>query len=340
MEGREQRELRIEQRIAQKLRQEPLYLTEFYAWMNGKTSVTKDKYISYVLGFLDFCKRELEKDVSSQEFIREITLDDLNRYVQDISYKTEKDEIVGRNDPNTMNAKICAVSTFFRYMNYKGIISGNLCERLDRPKIPDKDGLTFLTPEEISEVMDNLENGVGSWKAKSKQRRWQSRDRVILALPLITGIRISALIDINVDDLDLDKGELTVTEKENKRRVFVLPEKMLYILRMWLVDRQRIVSQYIGEEKALLITVYGNRCKRIGYTCVNDVIKKYSASTGKKITEHKLRASFAVNTYDATGDIYLVGEVLGHKNPQTTKRYMRASEEKKKNALEKMSKLI
>lgn len=339
MEGRTQRELILEEETLMLLKDHPTYLTDFFYWMSGKAPSTKKKYIDYVLEFLHFCCDELSLEQVEEQDIEKINTSLLNKYVNVIFLKKKKNGSIGRNDTSIVNVKICAVSTFFRFLISQGVVSINICDNIERPRINEKDNITYLEQSEIEEVMSAVDSGVGSHNAITRQSKWKNRDKLLIALPLVTGMRISAMLDINIEDIDFSLNEITVTEKENKRRKFTVAG-LMDLIYQWFDERQKLLDKYGGDSAALFITVYGGECKRMTSVSVNNIIKKYSKCTNKHITAHKLRASMATNVYDTTGDIYLVSELLGHKSPETTKKYARASEQKKQEALEHMTSIV
>ena len=110
---------------------------------------------------------------------------------------------------------------------------------------------------------------------------------------------------------------------------------MIEIIKIWLCDREKLLKNDNCE--ALFISA---KQQRIGVNTIRDMLKKYTYNIDKKITPHKLRSTAATNLYDATGDIYLVADVLGHHNIQNTKRYAKVSNSKKEFAADTLSKLI
>ncbi len=339
MEGRTQREIALEQTTLEHLENQPIYLRNFFYWMSGKAPSTKKKYIDYVLEFLNFCCEELNiKEITEQD-VKKIDVSLLNKYMNVIFLKKKNNGSIGRNDTSIVNVKICAISTFFRFLISQGIVTTNICDKLERPRASEKDGLVYLEQSEIEEVMKAVENGTGSSSAILRQEKWKVRNKLLISLPLITGMRISAMLDINIEDIDFKLGEITVTEKENKRRKFVV-SGLMDLICDWADERENLLKEYGGDNAAFFICVYGGKCKRMTSVGVNNIIKKYSKCTHKNITAHKLRASMATNVYDTTGDIYLVSELLGHKSPETTKKYARASEQKKQEALKHMTTIV
>ncbi len=340
MYGRTERELAIEQQIEKKLYGQCSTVRAYYVWLGRKAATTKSKYISYVIQLISFCEERMNIPEFSEENFRDISLDMLNEFFHECSKKKRNGVVIDKNDDSIVATKICAISTFFKYLEMRKIIDQNICVYVDRPRLQDKDCITFLEQSEIRELFANIENGVGSSKAVSTQKKWKNRDKLLCMLPLITGIRISALRDINVADIDLERQTLRVIEKEDKTREFDLPDNVIELIKDWLRDRKKMTETFDCQTDALLIGIYRGQCKRLGATAVNNIIAKYTSTIPKKITAHKLRDTFATNLYRETNDIYLVSELLGHESPDTTKKYVRASKEQKKAAINIMSSFV
>ncbi len=340
MSGRAQREIAIENRIKEELVEWPDYLAGFYYSIAADTATTKEKYIKYVKNFLTFCAAYLKVERIEEEDLKNITRRMVGVYNDSLTNKKRNGVVIGKNRPATVLAKICALSTFFEYLILEGLVDKNLFRSCTRPKNRDKDEIIYLNKEEVSLAFQNIAGGVGSPLAKHRQEKWKNRDRLLFYLPTVTGIRISALVDINVEDIDLINGTISVIEKENKARKLLIPTGLTQKIEEWLHDREEIIKENGGENEALFITIFGGCCKRITQRSVNKIIKKYSEGIDKDISVHKLRATFATNTYNAVGDIYVVADLLGHNKVETTKKYAQANERKKKEASNMMGDFV
>lgn len=328
MGARMQREIELDQKTERRIAEAPEYVKAFFYWMNGKSPTTKEKYIVYTLQFVEFCKKKLNNDMLQDDDLKKISLGILNNYVHSISTREQKGVMV-RNEPASINQKICAISTFFGFLKKQGIVEQNLCEMLDRPTIPEKDEIIYLTKEEVSAVLKNIEeNGTDPWKV---------RDRLIFSFLVVTGIRVSALLDMDLEDIDFVERSFKVIEKENKHRKFIFPDELFDIFITWMAEREKIVSKYENRTNAIFIGEHHGNCKRLSVNGINYIIKSYTSFLNKKISAHKLRATMATNLLEEVNDVGLVADILGHKSPETTKRYARSSEKKKNEALKRMS---
>ena len=336
MGNRMQRELEMEQQMEALIEEQPSYIKDFATWMFGKKPTTREKYLRYVIRFIDYCADQLGVETLQADLLCEVNEGMVNSYFRSISLRYEDNKVIGRLSSNTINANICGISTFYEFLVERKLVQGNLCDKITRPAIEEKEEVVYLTQEEISQVLSNIDHGVGTSQARAKQFRMRNRDKLLISLPLVTGIRISALTDINIEDID-SAGVLRVVEKEGKHRAFKLPDMILEILEEWLKDRELLMQKMEQDHNALFITERG---KRLGTQGVNLIIKKYSEGIDKHITAHKLRATFATTTYEQTRDIYLVAQALGHKSTETTKRYARVSQERIAEASKSMCEYI
>ena len=154
-------------------------------------------------------------------------------------------------------------------------------------------------------------------------------------LGITTGLRVSAISNIDIDDIDFKNNVLRTIEKGGYEREIFLSDKLVDIINNWIVDRKKILGKI--ECNALFIST---QKKRIGITTIRSLLTKYTYNISKHITPHKLRSTTAINLYDTTGDIFLVADVLGHHNIENTKRYTKVSNAKRKYAADKLSNLI
>lgn len=326
----------MERQMEALVAEQPDYIKDFFFWMFGKKSTTREKYLKYVIRFIDYCANQLGVETLQADLLCRINEGMVNSYFRSMSLRYEDNKVIGRLSSNTINANICGISTFYEFLVERKLVQENLCDRISRPTIEEKEEVVYLTQEEILQMLNNIDHGVGTSQARAKQFRMRNRDKLLVSLPLVTGIRISALTDINIEDIDA-AGVLRVVEKEGKHRVFKLPDMILKILEEWIKDRELLMQKMKQDHNALFITEKGNR---LGSQGANLIIKKYSEGIDKHITAHKLRATFATTTYEQTRDIYLVAQALGHKSTETTKRYARVSQERITEASQNMCEYI
>lgn len=296
MKGRLEHKLKTEKNILSIIEKiDPNYhLFEFYNYISSKYEhKSKYVYIQYIIKFLTVMGCE----------VKIITSNDINKYLNNIMYKKINGILLETS--GTYRATIhSALSLYFSFLYDYKYINNNPMLNVSRPKNKRNDQIEriFLTPDEIQILINNAKNN-----SKNKDR-----DLLILMTFLYTGMRCTALTEINVDDIDINDKTLTVVDKRNKKRTFILDDA--YIELFLKVKKHR---NYSGD--ALFV---GNNGHRISESAISKMLKRYSAGINKSLSPHKLRRSYGTNLYNKTGDLYLVKNALGHEDIKTTQLYV------------------
>ena len=153
---------------------------------------------------------------------------------------------------------------------------------------------------------------------------------------MTTGMRKTALTEIDINDIDLDRCKLSIIDKGKKYHIYSLSDDIMEYIKKWLLDRENIK----GHEKtdALFISEKGDR---LTGNAIVKIVEKYSkAGLGYSISPHKLRAGFCSILYDKKHDIEFVRKVVGHANIRTTQRYIVTDNTERKEAVDIMSDLL
>lgn len=304
-------------------------LNGFYFFIGDKSISTAYNYLLHVNSFLNYINN---KSLSS------LNVDDFSSYMMKIR-KNQK----GEN--TTSSYRIAAYSALKKYGHYlvaSKVISDNPMNYIDRPKAVDsqktieKREKGYLEKEEIEKVIKAVKAGTGTSKSKIRQEEWKERDLAIINLFLTTGMRCSALVKIDISDIDFEQKQLIVTDKESKVIIYNLTNNMIQVLKQWISKRSVLLDT--KSEDALFIS---NQRHRIDQKTVTNIVKKYSQDIdNKNITPHKLRATYGTQLYNATGDIYFVQQCMHHNSPKTTETYIRGVKNTTKTASDIMSKII
>ena len=203
------------------------------------------------------------------------------------------------------------------------------------PKIHTKP-IIHLDPDEVAKLLNESENPTELNKREMAFNRVTSvRDTALLSLFLGTGIRVSECVGLNVKDIDLENNAFKITRKGGNQTILYFSEEVKEPLVKWIKERKYWLSED-SKEDALFLSL---QKKRICVRAVEKLVKKYSgiASPLKKITPHKLRSTYGTTLYQNTNDIYVVAEVLGHKDINTTKEhYASMSDEIKRSVVNKV----
>lgn len=329
MRGRIEDSIKEERVLLEKIKVLPDYIQDYYYYLGEKTCATKRVYINSIIRFLTWFGNGNIHTVSESDF-EDITPRIIQRYMSEIKYYDNNKEM---SDSARAN-EYCYINAFTTFLKYNNIISDNPFDgkRIQRPKLQDND-IIFLEPEEYSTVKKNIMEGVGNARAKALQKKWMYRDLLLFQLPIITGVRVTALSQISISDIDFDRKYISVIDKAREKKLF-LDDETIGMIYVWLKNRDELIKGH-ADNGYLFIS---NRRDKMDVTSIRDIIKKYTYNIDKHITPHKLRSTCATNMYRATRDIYIVAETLGHKSPATTRKYAMVDNNDRMNATEMLAK--
>ncbi len=325
------------QKIGSYLADLPEYCYDFFTGMELSTSsLTRLNYAMDLSIFYDHISRYvLNKDKA------DITLKDLDSlearhiesYLSYLSYYTVGDKVF-RNTENGKARKLASIRSFFRYLFNHDLISKNVVSKVPTPKLHTK-GIVRLEGDEVEKFLDAVwEPSTFSARQRNYNKNTKVRDNAIVTLFLGTGIRVSELVGLNVEDFDFQQNAFKVTRKAGNQTILYYPNDVKYALMEWLSLRETLpINQ---NEKAMFLSLQNRRiCTR----AVENIVRKfaYESTPLKKITPHKLRSTFGTNLYRETNDIYIVADILGHKDVNTTKKHYAAiSDDLRRNVAKKV----
>lgn len=237
-------------------------------------------------------------------------------------------EIARQNAERGKARKLASLRTIFKYLYKNQLIPSNPTELLTSVKIHEK-AIIRLSGDEANVLIRTVRSGEGlSERQKKYQQKTMLRDVAMLTLFLTTGIRISELIGVNVRDVNLKSNSFLVTRKGGDQSILYFGEETRRALEDYLEERKTKAD--FSDTSPLFLSLQN---KRITARAVEKLVEKYARTAVplKKITPHKLRSTYGTLLYENTGDIYLVADVLGHKDVNTTRRHYAAmSEEHRK----------
>lgn len=325
----EKRKINCLARVDEILNELPPFLGEFFVGIENNTSpLTRLNYASDLRIFFDF----LCKKVYKNKKIEDITLQDLEnldsmqieRYLSYLSHYEHDGKTLSCGD-KAKQRKLSSLRALYKYFFNKDKITANTAAKIKTPKIHDKE-IIRLEVNEVSELISAVESADGlSKRQKAYHENVKLRDVAIITLFLGTGIRISELVGLNVDDVFFDSDSFVVTRKGGNRTILYFNEEVKTALLNWL-DYRNSIKTLDKNEKAMFLSI---RNKRISVRNVQILVEKYAKAVTplKKITPHKLRSTFGTNLYKETGDIYVVADFLGHSDINTTKKHYAAMSE-------------
>lgn len=339
----------------------PGFVFDFFRGIEHTTSANTRLAYAYDLRlFFQYIYEHLErfKDLAS---IKDITLDmlgqitarDIECYLEYLSYYEieEKKKAAAHNTPlssttkahakhTTVNKpsyhqngqngkarKLAAIKTMYHYFYKQERLTHNPASIVDMPKIYEKP-IIRLEIDEVARLLDLVESGE---KLTDKQKIYheftKKRDLAIVALLLGTGMRVSECVGINLEDVDFNYNGVKITRKGGNETIIYFGKEVEKILKDYIQERKQKVCKDL--DTPLFLSMQN---KRITVRSVQLLVKKYSQQVTqlKKITPHKLRSTYGTQLYQETGDIYLVADVLGHKDVNTTKKHYAQMDEARK----------
>lgn len=261
---------------------------------------------------------------------------DLEQYMEYLKYYL-KDEEERLNQTRGIMRKVSSLKSFYNYYFRREVIMYNPAALVELPKDHEKP-IIRLDVDEVALLLDHVEQGDQLTKQqKVFHAKTRVRDLALLTLLLGTGIRVSECVGIDMGDLDFKNNGLKVHRKGGKEVILYFGDEVQDALEAWLVERRQIEA-CAGHEEALFLSL---QKKRISVRSIEKLVKKYTeaVTTLKHITPHKLRSTYGTQLYRETGDIYLVADVLGHSDVNTTRKHYAAIDEDKRRGARNVVKL-
>lgn len=323
--GKIEQENKLKQKINEKLNTLPSIFLEFYNFMDAdqKSYGTIKHYIEYVSDFMDVIATDENKD----DFYKYVTVPQIREYIVSLRRRTEDGKDV-KNSDSIQATRWSALNAFFNFLVMDDYIDVNPMAKTKRPKNRTEKPIIYLEKNEIDIILEKI-------KSESKPQ-FVNRDLAIITLGIGTGIRVGALVQINIQDIDFAENTIHVIEKGGKERYLKFGINARNILSAWLIDR----ATYFGdvETDALFISQWKQRLTSEG---IRKLINKYADGiNGKHITAHTMRKSAATNLAKAGVDIQTIASILNHQNIQTTRKYAAVLDESKQKATNALDNLF
>lgn len=323
MSGRYEREMQVDNKVKMQLNTMPEIITEYYYSLlsAGKSYNTAKEYICRIEKFIKY----MYGTNCPEDFYLQVKSVDVNRYISSLRTMSAKREGQRISD-SYRTVSWSALNSFFEFLVHD-YIDKNPVANTTRPRMKDNPDVTFLTEEEVGAILDNVR--------EKANHRMVNRDLCILKLGFSTGLRVSAISQIDISDIDFKNNRIRVTEKGDKDYFVFIGDNLKNQINLWLEDRNR----YFGRATTDALFV-SQECNRISTVSINTMIKKYSSVVNKNVTPHVMRHTCATHLYEQTGDIYLCANQLHHTNVSTTQRYAEMSVKKQRQATSILDKMI
>lgn len=316
----------------------PDFCVDYFIGIEQTTSVlTRLNYASdlniffYFLSTEVFFKPQKQINIQDLEKLKSRDFELFLSYITDFS----KDGTSYHNNDKAKARKLSAIKSLFKYLYINNQLSHDESSKVKTPKIHSKP-IVHLEPNEVVKLLNESETPTElNQREVAFNRITKVRDTALLSLFLGTGIRVSECVGLNIKDIDLDNNAFKVTRKGGNQTILYFGDEVKDALNSWIKERFYWLDEN-SKEDALFLSL---QRKRMCVRAVEKLVKKYSqvASPLKKITPHKLRSTYGTQLYQETNDIYVVAEVLGHKDINTTKKHYAAmSDEIKRSVANKV----
>ena len=317
--GKIEQENKLRKRIDEKLETLPVIFTEFYNYMeaDGKSYGTCLHYLSYVSDFMEFVTHGVDDD----EFYKNVSIAEIRAYITSLRRRNDGTEET-KNGDSIQATRWSALNTFYNFLVMDDYMDINLMSKTKRPKNRTEKPIVYLEASEIDSILDKIR--------KESKPQYVNRDIAVVTLGIATGIRVGALVQINVSDINFKDNTIHVIEKGGKERYIPFGTNTRNTLSLWLIDR----DTYFGDAKTDALFVSQLR-ERLTVEGVRKLMNKYANGiNGKHVTPHVLRKSTATNMAQAGADVQTIRSVLNHQSVQTTLRYTAIMDKDKQRAID------
>ncbi|WP_333637757.1 site-specific tyrosine recombinase XerD [Tissierella praeacuta] len=277
-------------------------MVDYLEYIKNEKKLRNNTLEAYIRDILQFKEYLLEQDI---EEYKETNKTIIITYLMNLQKRGKATSTISRN--------LASIRCFFQFLLNNNIVSEDPTLNLKSPKL-EKKIPSVLTTEEVNLLL-----------SQPKPNNFKgSRDKAMLELLYAAGLRVSEIISLNINDLDLDLGLLNVKENNDNQRVIPIGRLALDALTHYISTYRP--NEIVGDQP-LFINYSGSRLTRQGFW---KIIKQYTKESNidKTITPHTLRHSFAVHLLENGADIKMVQEMLGHSDVSTTHIYSFASNDK------------
>ena len=314
--------------LREMLKELPTFVTGYFRSITDQTEpLTRLGYARDLRIFFGYLYEEVrgfdDKPIKNytETDIARVTKEDILGFMEYVSYyiRRENPDIPLQNEARGKSRKLAAVRTLFRYLYSGEKIPANPAELVHFPKLTAKT-ITTLEVDEIARLLDEVDSGE---KLTPHQQRFHEhtkiRDAAMITLLLGTGMRVSEMVGLDLHHIDFEICGLKVTRKGGDEMILYFGDEVESALKVYLAKREEIIP-IPGHEDAVFLSLQN---RRISVRAVQNLVKKYASVVThlKNISPHKLRSTFGTQLYQESGDIYLVAEVLGHADVNTTRKH-------------------
>ena len=311
-------------KLRELLKEFPPFAKDFFRGIEPTSSI--NTRIGYAYDIRTFFRFLLAANPSLQSSeITSISLSDLDslepvdieEYLEYLKFYTYGGKDYS-NDERGIHRKLSSLRKFYLYYQKRERLTNNPTTVVDMPKLHDKE-IVRLDSGEVAELLELVEHAGDSLTGRKKSfyEKNKLRNIAIFTLFLGTGIRVSECVGLDIEDVDFRENRIRIIRKGGKEEYVYFGEEVCNALPV------------AGHEHALF---YSIQRRRISVQAIENLVAEYAGqiTNFKHITPHKLRSTYGTSLYRETGDIYLVAEVLGHNDVNTTRKHYAAMEDDKK----------
>lgn len=314
----------------------PKFLRDYFRGIENSTAPrTQIGYAIDLRTFFEFVNdnnstyRDVDMHDIGIDILSQLNAQDIEEYLDYLKYYVKNGHEY-TNDERAIKRKLSALRSMYNYFHKKRIIDENPVLQVDMPKLHKKQ-IIRLDNDEVDDLLNVVESGDRLTKKQAEcHDKLKVRDMAILTLLLGTGMRVSECVGINLEDVDYINDRIKIVRKGGYESFVYYGEEVRQALLDYMEERDEI-DALEGHKNALFLS---SQRRRITVRSVELLVKKYASTvTGKHITPHKLRSTYGTNLYKETGDIYLVADVLGHSDVNTTRKHYAELEEDRKKSV-------
>ena len=323
-------------KLRELLKDFPPFAKDFFRGIEPTSSI--NTRIGYAYDIRTFFRFLLSANPSFQsEKISSLTLDnldslesvDIEEYLEYLKLYTYEGKTYS-NDERGIHRKLASLRKFYLYYQKRDFLKNNPTTIVDMPKLHDRE-IIRLDADEVSELLNLVEHAGEqlTGRKKSFYEKNKLRNLAIFTLFLGTGIRVSECVGLDIEDVDFRENRIRIIRKGGKEEYVYFGEEVRNALKNYIEITRENIQPVAGHEHALF---YSIQRRRISIQAIENLVSEYAGQITqfKHITPHKLRSTYGTTLYRETSDIYLVAEVLGHNDVNTTRKHYAALEDDKK----------
>lgn len=275
-----------------------MYTEFFLEYLQKERKMSKNTLQAYYRDVQEFVAFEGERGITD---LLDISSTEIIAFLHNLKYEGKS--------AATLNRKLASVRSFFNYLMEIGLLKTNPTADIKSPKIERKE-LEYLKIEEIDKLLATPDDSIRG-----------IRDKAILEVLYATGIRVSELIDANLEDLNLRMGFITCAGDQSKARIVPLGRPARAAVENYIYESRDKLLKENKDENALFVNYYGKRITRQGLW---KILKEYGNEAGIKtrLTPNIIRNSFAVHMLQNGADLKSLQELMGHEDIAATQAYL------------------